>query len=460
MPLLLTGSRGDRLLSRGLLGLTILIVGGLAFASSALAVPKAPELGGTYPASPGVSTTPRVFGWVSEIIVSRLGGLRGPVARAGAGENEEIEIYATPTCSGPVVATGTASELENSGVQVSVGVGTTTAFSATNSDSSGISACSNSIEYRQVSDPPATPSVTGVDPASPADDNLPHVIGTAEDGATVSIYANPSCSGEPLGSGAASLFEGAGIQVNVPDNSITSFYAKASWGELPSSCSSSTATYQEVSAVAPGPGGGDDGGGGAGPTPTGGGPPAPHATPAKPRLHTVPGGISNDSQPLVVGSAPGAIRVQIYKNAACGGHPAAAVSAAQFADGVPIVVTANATTHFYGEAIAADGTVSDCSDSVSYVEDSSPPLTRITFGPGVKTRKRLAVFRFTDITEDLPGTTFLCKFDRGPWGACQAPLKLPHLRPKVHTLRVKAIDVAGNEEAVGASRRFKVVRGA
>jgi hypothetical protein len=443
-----------------LLALPVLLVAGLAFTSSALALPKAPELGGTYPASPGVSTTPRVYGWAGEVFVSRLGDPRGPLASAGAGEEEEIEIFATPACSGPVVATGTASQLENSGVQVSVEVGTTTTFSVTNSDNSGVSACSNPIDYRQVSDPPSTPTVTGVDPASPADDNLPHILGAAEAGSTVAIYANPTCSGAALASGAADLFETDGIQVNVADNSTTSFYAKASWGELPSPCSASSVSYQEVSAVLPGGSNGDGGGGGTPTPPSGGGPPAPHTTLVAPRLRTVPGGISNDSQPLVVGSAPGAVRVQIYKNAACAGRPAASASVAQLAEGIAVAVAANATTHFYGEGIAADGMVSDCSDSVSYLEDSSPPLTRITFGPGVKTRKRVAVFRFADITEDAPGTTFLCKFDRAPWVACQAPLKLPHLRPKAHTLRVKATDAAGNEEAGGASRRFKVVRGA
>jgi hypothetical protein len=127
------------------------------------------------------------------------------------------------------------------------------------------------------------------------------------------------------------------------------------------------------------------------------------------------------------------------------------------AGGFEMPVAANATTRFYGESIGADGKASACSDPVVYVEDSSPPWTRITFGPGAKTRKRVAIFRFTDATEDPPGTTFLCKFDRGPWKACRAPLRLPRLRPTVHTLRVKARDAAGNEEVAAASWRFEVV---
>jgi hypothetical protein len=171
----------------------------------------------------------------------------------------------------------------------------------------------------------------------------------------------------------------------------------------------------------------------------------------------VPGGRSNNSLPLVTGSISGAAGVHIYKNSACAGNPVASGPASQLATGFGVSVVENATTRFFGEAVDVNGKVSACSEPVVYTEDSTPPQTRITFGPGVKTRKRVAVFRFTDITDDPPGTTFLCKFDRGHWKACQTPLRLPRLRPKAHRLRVKAIDGAGNEEAAGTAWRFKVV---
>ena len=441
----------------GPLALLILIATALVGAAPASAQPKVPRLAGTHPSSPGVSTVPRVYGWTDEVFTSAAGGSRDPISRAVEGETATLEIFATPDCSGPVVATGTPSAFENSGIQVTVALGSTTAFSATSSDFTGVSACSNAIEYRQVSDPPGTPTVTAVDPTSPADDNQPHVLGNADAGSTVAIFADAACSGSPLASGSASLFESTGIPVGVPDNSTTTFYAKASWAELPSACSATSATYQEVS-VAP-PGGGGSGGGSEPPAAAGGGTAGGSAGPAAPKLHTVPGGRSNNLTPSVTGTATGASRVQIYRNAACQGRPVASGSVAQLGDGFPIAVAENATTKFYGEAIDAAGKASDCSEPVSYVEDSSPPLTRITFGPGVKTRKRVAVFRFADIADDPTGTTFLCKFDRKPWKACQAPLKLPRLRPRAHVLRVKAIDAAGNEETAGASRRFRVIRG-
>jgi hypothetical protein len=423
-----------------------------------MAAPRVPSLGGTYPSSPGISTAPRVFGSVSEVSTSRIGGVRSSALTAGVGEGDTITIYAEPGCAGPEVATGTGPELENSGIPVTVAPGSNTIFSATNTDATGVSACSNAISYQQVNNPPAAPTVTAINPASPADNNLPHVVGSADAGSTVGIFTNPSCSGSPVATGSAAVFSAGGIPVAVADNSTTTFYARASWAELPSPCSSTSATFQEVTAPPGSGGGGGPTEGGGTPLPgSGSAPPAGSTAPAAPKLHTVPGGQANNSTPLVVGSADGAAGVQIFKNATCAGSPAAAGSASQLTAGFAIQVAENETTRFSGLAIDASGKASRCSEPVAYTEDSSPPQTRITFGPGVKTHKRVAVFRFTDITEDPPGTSFLCKFDRAPWKACQAPLRLPHLRTKAHTLRVKATDLAGNEEPAATSWRFKVI---
>jgi hypothetical protein len=431
-----------------------------AFASQARAEPpRAPSLGGTHPGSPGTSTTPRLFGTVSKVSTSVVGS--GTAQASGArtasfGEEEgTIAIYALSGCAGPEVATGSTAELENSGIPVSVAPGSTTSFSATNTDAGGKSACSNAISYRQVSDPPGTPTVTGVTPPSPADDNQPYVGGSAEAGSTVSIYADPSCSGAPAGAGSAAAFSGEGIPVFVPDNSTTTFYARASWAELPSACSSTSITYQEVSDTSPPPpvpplsppisGGGE-------------GPAIDPGRPVAPGIHTVPGGRANSSTPTIVGSAPGAVGVDVFKNAACAGHPVVSGAPAQFAAGFVVPVAENAVSHFSAQSIDAVGRVSDCSAQETYTEDSTPPQTRVTVGPAAKTARRVAVFRFADVSDDPPGTAFVCRLDSRPWQACQSPLRLPHLRLKAHVLRIKATDDAGNQEVVGTMRRFKVVR--
>jgi hypothetical protein len=75
----------------------------------------------------------------------------------------------------------------------------------------------------------------------------------------------------------------------------------------------------------------------------------------------------------------------------------------------------------------------------------------------VKTRKRKAVFRFTDITEDPPGTTFKCKVDKAKWTPCASPFRMKHLKLGRHALRIRATDTAGNRERHPVKRRFIVV---
>jgi hypothetical protein len=103
------------------------------------------------------------------------------------------------------------------------------------------------------------------------------------------------------------------------------------------------------------------------------------------------------------------------------------------------------------------GQRSACSEPVTYTEDSTAPRTRITMGPGVKTRKRKAVFRFKDITEDPPGTTFVCKVDKKKWKPCASPLHLKHLKYGHHLVKIRATDLAGNRERKPVTRRFIVI---
>jgi hypothetical protein len=438
--------------------LVLLAVG----AASAQALPTAPSLGGTHPVSPGISTMPRVFGSVGGVSASSLGRRSpSPFSTSVLGEPGGITIYAQPGCTGPEVATGTDSELENSGIEVTVAPGSETTFSATNTEFGVASACSNGIVYQQVSNPPGAPTVSAVAPASPANDNFPKVRGVADAGSTVSIYANAGCTGTPLGTGSASAFASGGIQAGVPDNSTTTFFARASWAELPSACSSTSVTYQEVTPAEPPPVEGGDGT----PTPPVATPPAaatpaasdPPGKPQPPQLRTVPGSIANDVEPLVTGSAPGASVVKIYSSPDCKAPALARGTAAQFQAGLPIQIVPNTTIAFYGKSVDGGGDESGCSAvPVTYTDDSIAPRTKITAGPAVKTSKRTVVFRFADITGG-PETSFLCKIDSKPWKACQAPLKLKRLGHKRHMLRVKAYDAAGNREKTGAKRSFQVV---
>lgn len=446
------------LLKRAIVPLALLLLA-LAFASPASATPTAPRLLGTHPSSPGISTTPRIYGTTSEVVTTVLGprSFGSGAISEGIGGETTIGIFAQPDCSGPELASGSSGEFENSGIPVSVAPNSTTTFYANSTDATGTSECSGGATYVQVSEPPSMPTVAAVSPAGPVDDNFPRVIGSADAGSTVQVFDNASCAGAPLGTGTAAQFGGEGIQVSVADNTTTTFYARATWAELPSACSTSSASFEEVSA---------------GESPTEPSPPAAPpppsgsagdavgpAKPVAPKIHTQPGHRSNDLTPLVAGSAPGAASVAIYGNSSCAGSPVASGSASDLTAGIPVSVAENGSTAFSARATDAAGQVSSCSEEALYVEDSEPPLTRITFGPGVKTRKRAPVFRFADVTDDPPGTNFSCRLNKQRWQPCQSPWRASHLRPgRPYTLAVRATDVAGNVEAAAVKRRFKVIR--
>lgn len=281
----------------------------------------------------------------------------------------------------------------------------------------------------------------------------------------VEIYDNGTCAGgEPVASGIIDELEGAGIQVEVAPDTNTTFTAiqiDPADPTHPSICSKPITYWNSSSAEEPpgeDPPAGDPPGGGS--QPPASNPPAvaDHtvAAPLAPRLKTAPAGPANDNTPRVIGSASGADAVKIFANTSCSGAPAATVSPAQLLAGVELRVADNSTTDFTGLAIA-NGKQSFCSPPATYIEDSSPPRTRITMGPGAKTRHRKVVFRFADVGGDPLGASFRCKLDRRKWKACRSPFKLKHLGYRRHTLRVIASDPIGNVEAKAAKRSFKVI---
>jgi glucose/arabinose dehydrogenase len=91
---------------------------------------------------------------------------------------------------------------------------------------------------------PVAPRLTGTAPGSPANDNWPRVLGSAQAGSTVKLYSDPACTAQ-VGSASAIGLGTQGIQVSVPDNSTTRFYATASIGGDTSSCSSPLAYVED-----------------------------------------------------------------------------------------------------------------------------------------------------------------------------------------------------------------------
>ena len=277
----------------------------------------------------------------------------------------------------------------------------------------------------------------------------------------VFIYAG-SCSGTPIGEGTLEELEdeSIGIEVVVPADQKTLLFADQTYPGEPthSTCSLSGFPYYEGAVPFEEEGGESPGGGGSpeGESPGGGNGSGATATPPQaPHIHLEPGQRANDNTPLVAGSAPGAERVKVFANTGCAGTPLANVSAAEFAAGINVHVDDNSTTNFAGVSVTG-GRQSFCSPPATYIEDSSPPHVRITMGPGVKTRRHKAVFRFTAGSEE-PGASFKCRLNHSKWRSCHSPFKLKHLHFRRYVLRVRGTDAVGNVTRKPAKRSFKVI---
>jgi hypothetical protein len=430
----------------------------VAVPAFAQAIPR-PLLEETNPASPGASLTPRVKGQLEEGETKAIHfafGLGGPVTRGGVEPTNTVRVYTDSSCSGSIKGEGTVAELEAEGIEVIVASESVTTFYAAQSNEGGsTSACSTGLVYRHVASAPGAPSFESVSPPSPANNNFPHLVGSADPDATVSIYTTSDCTGAPLAGATGAAFAVAGISVSVPDNSETTFHAKATMAGFSSLCSTGSIAYREVT-----PPSEPTGGGGGAPTVGGGttAPPPQGARPVAPHAHTSPDGTANDNTPAILGSAPGATSVKVFASTDCSGAVIAKGPASQFsAPGFAVQVPDNVTAVFSAVSVAA-GAESACSAPVVYIEDSTAPHTKFTMGPAAKTARSKAVFRFTDTTGAAPGTIFLCRVDKGKWKKCSSPFSLRHLRPRRYLVQVKAVDPAGNAELKPAKRPFKVIR--
>ena len=118
---------------------------------------------------------------------------------------------------------------------------------------------------------PPKPILSGTVPTG-GNDNHPRVKGSAEAGATVTLFKSPACAGAPLAQGTAEELAGAGIGITVPDNSITFLSARATDAGRNKSVCSSPSSYLEdtppVTEVPTDPG-----------TPDPGNPPQPTSSP-------------------------------------------------------------------------------------------------------------------------------------------------------------------------------------
>jgi hypothetical protein len=388
-------------------GTTTLITGG----GNPSTAPDPPIVSGTNPASPANDNNPHVYGT--------------------APATDVVGIYSSPDCTGSPVAVGSGSEFSSTGIQVSVPDDSTTTFRANvTDDANNTSPCSSTYAVYEERSTVSAPVLSGTNPSSPSKDNKPFVTGSAAAGTTVQLFKSADCSGGVAASGTDAELAGAGIQVTVPQDATTSLSARAVNGIGGASACSNSLTYVEDSTAPNGPALS-----------------SPDSSPANRNTFTVRGG------------AEGGSTVRLYDDPECKGSPLAVGPASQLSStGFELSVADNTTTEVHATATDAAGNRSRCSsDSVRYVEDSTAPQVKITYGPAFKTLRRVQTFRFADMTGDLT-TSFVCSLDRRPFSRCGSPKTYRHLKVGRHKLRVKATDAAGNRQTTAVKRRFKVLR--
>lgn len=294
--------------------------------------PQAPSLTATAPASPADNEEPKIVG----------------SAEAGS----TVDIYSGALCEGSPVADGTAAELASPGITVSVPNDSSSQFSATATDAAQNSSfCSGQVTYTEDSTAPKSPSLSSTDPVSPANENEPRIVGSAEAGSTLNVYVGPSCQDSAVASGTATELGSLGIEVSVNDDSVNEFSATATDAASNTSLCSAPIAYNEDS-TAPAP-----------PLLTGTDPPSPEI----------------NSHPRVIGYAEAGSTVQIFVGTGCEGSPAVEGGAGEFGfSGIAVDVPPATTREFSAEATDAVENTSACSGPISYTNSSSVAVV----GPG------------------------------------------------------------------------------
>lgn len=116
---------------------------------------------------------------------------------------------------------------------------------------------------------PPPPVLESTDPPSPGSSTTPRILGQAESGSLIKLYATPECDGEPVATGTAAQLASPGLKATVAAASLTTFRATAEAEGFVSICSAPL-SYVEGSEAAAGGGSGGSGGSGGGGSPGGG----------------------------------------------------------------------------------------------------------------------------------------------------------------------------------------------
>ena len=366
-----------------------------------------------------------------------------PMVSGSANSGTAVKLYKAATTSdctiGNLAATGSDTNFASPGLTASVADNSSTVFRATATDAAGnISPCStSSVTYVEDSMKPDAPTNLSSSPTSPANDTNPKILGTAENGATVRLYTDATCTAPEVATGTAAAFASPGIPVTVDDNTSTDFRATATDAAGNTSGCSLPFTYVEDSTLP------------ATPTITG-------ISPASP---------ANNNFPKVFGSAPSDTTVRLYDDGNCTAPTGTFVPIGPNtlfgSPGIIFPVGNNTISTIQATATDSSSKTSGCSIPITYVEDSTFPQAAIDSGPSGATGDATPSFTFHASDAFPPGDTisFLCSIDSGAasFRGCSGPgrSETPSpLSPGAYAFRVRASDAAGNASV--AARSFMV----
>jgi hypothetical protein len=107
--------------------------------------------------------------------------------------------------------------------------------------------------------------------------------------------------------------------------------------------------------------------------------------------------------------------------------------------------------------IDPEGTVDPSPASVTWVLDLTDPDTVITGHPKHATRKGVYTVRFKGVAP-IPIASFQCRLNKRKWKTCASPYHTPKLKRGHYTIRVRAIDAAGNVDPTPAHVTFSIRR--
>jgi hypothetical protein len=99
--------------------------------------------------------------------------------------------------------------------------------------------------------PPSAPQLTSTDPASPGSSGTPRILGAAEAGSAVRVYAGPACAGPPIATGSAAKLGSPGIPVEVAEGVTAAFSATAVDAAGNTSACSAPISYTRLKAPTP-----------------------------------------------------------------------------------------------------------------------------------------------------------------------------------------------------------------